>query len=225
MKSRLEKCIMLQEWLLKQSDDGIVRLIQQSNHIHQGIGGDTYFILINGIPVFLKAIPLTALEKKNYRSTKNIFNLPMYYQYGVGSTGFGVWRELAAHEQCQAWVESGLLPNFPLLFHWREIDYKASNSKMDDEAISKEVGYWNHSEAVRERLLAIRDSKTCIILICEYFPKNLQDWFSNEILADDTRALKAIDHVEKSLLAINNFMISQNMIHFDAHFRNYEELV
>jgi hypothetical protein len=50
--------------------------------------------MIDELPVFVKKIPLTDLELRTPKvgSTANIFNLPMYLQYGVGSKGFGAWR-------------------------------------------------------------------------------------------------------------------------------------
>ena len=43
----------------------------------------------------------------------------MCYQYGIGSTGFGVWRELSAHIIATNWVMSGACPRFPVMCHWR----------------------------------------------------------------------------------------------------------
>lgn len=51
---------------------------------HQGIGGASVEIEVD-VPVFVKKVPITGFELKpdNYRSTANIFNLPMCYQYGI----------------------------------------------------------------------------------------------------------------------------------------------
>ncbi len=77
--------------------------------MHKGIGGTSLQIEIDNTPVFVKKVPLTDLElqPENYMSTANIFNLPMCYQYGIGSTGFGAWRELAAHVMITNWVITG----------------------------------------------------------------------------------------------------------------------
>lgn len=66
--------------------------------MHAGIGGTSVQIDIENITVFVKKVPITELELKpdNFMSTANIFNLPMCYQYGIGSAGFSTWRELAA---------------------------------------------------------------------------------------------------------------------------------
>jgi len=47
--------------------------------------------------VFVKALPVTALELDQLGSTRNLFGLPAVYHYGVGSAGFGAAREVAAH--------------------------------------------------------------------------------------------------------------------------------
>lgn len=221
LNTRLETSLRLRKWFAQQSNDTIINFLAQPNH--RGLGGDAFHAIVNGKPVFLKAVPLTNLEMTttHYRSTKNIFNLPTYYQYGVGSTGFGVWRELITHEQASSWVETGLSTNFPILYHWREIKYKASYLRsLDDEEIDKEVTYWNHSAAVRERLLALRSADRCIVMIGEYFPMTLQHWLSEEILAGSYRALAAINRVQEALSCANDLMATNNMIHFDAHFRN-----
>src|SRR4051812_17583845 len=67
----------------------------------------------DGVPVFLKRLPLTDVEVEHPGSTRNWFKLPTYYSYGVGSAGFGSWREVVAHR-----VTTGV-PGFPELLHDR----------------------------------------------------------------------------------------------------------
>ena len=86
-----------------------------------GIGGTTTSLTVDGVPVFVKRVPLTDLERRceHVGSTANIFQLPTCYQYGIGSTGFGAWRELAVHEMTTCWVLENRFPGFPMLYHWR----------------------------------------------------------------------------------------------------------
>lgn len=84
-----------------------------------GIGGHTATLSVAGTPVFVNQVPVTARDLAHPHSTANLFGLPMYCRYGVGSTGFGVWRELAAHRLTTGWVVSGRHAAFPLLHHWR----------------------------------------------------------------------------------------------------------
>ena len=71
------------------SQEEIQELLSSGEKIHIGIGGTAVKLEIESIPVFAKKIPLTEIDMQNEFSTKNLFNLPTYYQYGVGSTGFG----------------------------------------------------------------------------------------------------------------------------------------
>jgi hypothetical protein len=73
------------------------------------------------VRVFVKQVPVTERELRpgNVRSTANLFGLPGFYQYGLGSAGFGAWRELAAHIMTTNWVLSGEHRAFALLYHWR----------------------------------------------------------------------------------------------------------
>jgi hypothetical protein len=78
-------------------------------------GGKSALIDIDDTPVFIKRVPLTDLElqSKNFMSTANIFDLPMCYQYGVGSAGFGAWRELATHIITNQWGDCERMRKFP----------------------------------------------------------------------------------------------------------------
>ncbi|GIE98247.1 hypothetical protein [Paractinoplanes rishiriensis] len=84
-----------------------------------GVGGRTGTALFDGSPVFVKWVPLTDGERQRSGSTANLFGLPLHYQYGIGSAGFGAWRELAAHRMTTEWALSGRYAGVPLLYHWR----------------------------------------------------------------------------------------------------------
>ncbi|GAA3201309.1 hypothetical protein [Nonomuraea roseoviolacea] len=84
-----------------------------------GIGGASARLEVGGIPVFVKRVPLTEPELRHPHSTADLFGLPPFCQYGIGSPGFGAWRELAAHTMTTQWVLTGRFPGFPLLYHWR----------------------------------------------------------------------------------------------------------
>jgi hypothetical protein len=103
------------------SNEHLLALLIKSKPMHKGIGGTSALISIEGTPIFVKKIPLTDLEQlpQNFRSTANIFELLLYYQYGVGSAGFGAWRELATHIMTTNWVITDECANFPMLYHWR----------------------------------------------------------------------------------------------------------
>ncbi len=81
--------------------------------------GDSYRAEICGVQVFIKRLPLTAQEMERPGDTSNIFGLPDFYHYGVGSAGFGAFRELAAHRKTTGWILDGAIGSFPLLYHCR----------------------------------------------------------------------------------------------------------
>ena len=54
-------------------------------------------IVLGQYKVFVKRVPITDTEYSNMFSTKNLYDLPTYCSYGLGSTGFGVFRELVTY--------------------------------------------------------------------------------------------------------------------------------
>lgn len=123
LNTRLRRRCHLATELASFSDQRLSTLLNQAKPVHSGIGGTAVVLTIDGTPIFVKKIPLTDLERRpeNLFSTANLFKLPLCYQYGVGSTGFGVWRELLAHEMTTNWVLSGECANFPIMYHWRAL--------------------------------------------------------------------------------------------------------
>ncbi len=65
-------------------------MLANADAMHESIGWKSLLISIDDVPIFVKKIPLTNLEwkSKNRMSTGNVFDLPLHYQYGVGSAGF-----------------------------------------------------------------------------------------------------------------------------------------
>lgn len=214
----------LSNYLSSMSDNDIHEFVLGSTLVHQGLGGESFHAQVDSHHVFIKSVPLTGIENQpeNKRNTANIFNLPLFYQYGVGSTGFGAWRELAAFEQTTTWVKNRKCANFPLLFHWRVLPIisKKFVSFPDEQAIKKDVKYWENSEAIKLRLEAICDSIHRLLLFCEYFPMTLEQWLKQQVQSDEPKAAKIIDRIDQSLKSINHFMKNQGMVHFDGHFRN-----
>ena len=107
---------------LKGLDDAeLAALLRTASEVGTGIGGRTLRVVVDGTTVFVKAVSLTASETReaNLRSTANLFGLPTYCQYNVGSPGINAWRELEALERTRRWVLDGDAAEFPLLYHWR----------------------------------------------------------------------------------------------------------
>lgn len=206
------------------SDDQIGELVGAGAPLATGIGGSTSLLSIGGIQVFVKKIPLCDLElrRENLRSTANIFGLPVFYQYGMGSAGFGTWRELAVHVMTTNWVLAGQCPSFPLMYHWRVLPEPSPQplSPAGDAELERWVAHWEGSPAVRERLLAIARSSSSVVVFLEYFPQTLHDWLGGQLSLGGDAADSAFTMTEQNLQTGISFMISRGLIHFDAHFNN-----
>ena len=76
------------------SDRRLSDLLEKAVPLGISICGATSLLKIDGRSVFVKKIRLTNIEKQpeNRMSTANLFDLPTYFQYGIGSQGFGAWR-------------------------------------------------------------------------------------------------------------------------------------
>ncbi|MEC3978467.1 hypothetical protein [Amycolatopsis sp. H20-H5] len=200
------------------SDHRLGELLARARPIGAGIGGTSALLEIGGVRVFVKRIPLTELEKRpeNVRSTANLFGLPTWCQYGLGSPGFGVWRELAAHLLTTGWVLAGEHQGFPLLHHWRVLPVQSGAAALPEELadVDKAVGFWGGSTGVRERIEAIKESAASVVLFLEYFPHTLAEWLR------DRRDDAPLDWVEQGLLSGMAAMNSRGLLHFDTHFEN-----
>ncbi|MFI0968140.1 protein kinase family protein [Streptomyces sp. NPDC021080] len=206
------------------SDRRLGEAVAAASPLGSGIGGRSAELDIDGIRVFVKKVPLTDIEMRpeNARSTANLFGLPMFYQYGVGSAGFGAWRELAAHIMTTGWVLGDEYEGFPLMYHWRVLPDSPPGGFTDEfGGIDGAVEHWEGSPAVRERLEAIGRASACLVLFLEHIPWTLADRLHEHRTAapeggDGSPYLWA----EEALARGTAFMSSRGFVHFDAHFAN-----
>lgn len=205
------------------SNQQLMNLLEQADFISGG-WGMTYRLTVDGTAVFVKLIPLTDLERRpeNVLSTANLFDLPLFYQYGVGSAGFGAWRELAANIMATNWVISGECENFPLLYHWRVLELAKPESLDAQELkeLEEVVHYWDNSVAVKNRLEALHNACAHVVLFSEYIPQTADQWLGNQLKLGGISAESAVSFVDEQLKTIVTFMNSHGMLHFDAHFKN-----
>lgn len=190
---------------LTQSD--IEALLFGGTESHKGIGGTGIKLKIDSIDVFAKLIPLTELEILNKFSTKNLFNLPTFYQYGVGSTGFGAWRELKTHQITSEWVLNDQCENFPLMYGFAIIDKKNPQNMSN---LDQYVKYWGNSQAVQEKMTALNNAQQSLVVFLEYIPYTLSSH-------KDKLNCKVL---EEEMFKVAKFLESKDMIHFDGHGRN-----
>lgn len=202
-------------------DADLARALAAATPIGSGIGGTTSLLHLAGTPVFVKRLPLTDLERRpeNVRSTANLFDLPAFFHYGIGTPGFGAWRELAVHDLTTGWVLSGDYGGFPLMYHWRVVPGAAPlPEELAD--IERVVEFWEGGPQVRRRLEALRDATASIALFLEYIPRNVFDWLGEQMKSPGEAADPACSMVDRELAAGISFMNSRGLLHFDAHFQN-----
>ncbi|MEC7838586.1 MAG: protein kinase family protein [Chlamydiota bacterium] len=211
----------LSNYLQTLNNAEMLDLLSQGELLHSG-NGTSLKLEVNGIPVFVKKIPLNSLEGnvENFNSTANVFNLPPFYQYGVGSAGFNVWREVSAHRMTTEWVLANKTQNFPLVYHWRTLDNTDKKEPLNEEEWKKYVAYWDGSEEVGERVRANHNAPTSIAIFIEYFPMTVKRWLATQLDEGPKAIDRAVAIVEKKLLETTFFMNTRGMLHFDAHFDN-----
>jgi hypothetical protein len=207
--------------LALRSDRALTELVDEAVPLGSGIGGKSALLEIDGTPVFVKRVPLTSLERapENVRSTANLFDLPMFCQYGIGGPGFGAWRELAAHTMTTNWVLAGDHEGFPLMYHWRVLpDSTPLPAELAD--VERAVAYWGGGAQVRHRIEALQQSSASVALFLEYIPQNLHQWLGEQLAIGGEAAERACVMVERGLSTTTSFMNSRGLLHFDAHFGN-----
>jgi len=190
-----------------------------------GHGNRSGAIEVAGVKIFVKTLALTAPEQAAGPggSTANLFDLPQFYQYGVGSAGFGAWRELSAQLTAGAWALSGACPHLPLVYHWR-VRPRATGplSGARRARIERGVAHWEQSKAVRARLEVIAAASAEIVLITEHAPQTLHEWLEARLAAGpvDAGLETAILGLHDQWRAAAAFMNARGMLHFDLHTDN-----
>ena len=174
--------------------------------------GANHVITLGESKIFVKSIPLTEIEYQQMFSTKNLYELPTYYNYGVGSAGFGSFRELVMHIKTTNWVLAGTIENFPLMYHYRLVPSTRTFTDLDEERFKRYVTYWNSNENIKTFMLARRQAAYEIILFLEHIPHSLLPWLDKN--------LDKLELVLKQLWDSIAFLRGHNIIHFDANFDN-----
>lgn len=174
--------------------------------------GINHVLELNQHKVFLKRIPLTQLELEHQNSTKNLFDLPLFYQYGVGSAGFGAFRELHLNLKTTQWVLNKEIQSFPLLYHHRIVK---KDDRCDHELKKKTQSYfdyWNNDKNIKTYVKAREDSDHELLLFLEYFPYTLKDWIGKHQVL--------LNHLTAQMRNTTNFLWDKKILHMDAHFSN-----
>ncbi|MFI7129005.1 protein kinase family protein [Nonomuraea sp. NPDC050153] len=220
--SRLTAYSTVSTSLALRSDLEMGRLVARAEPLGLGIGGRSALLEVDGTRVFVKRVPLSDREllPENLRSTANLFGLPAYFNYGIGSPGLGPWRELAAHVMTTNWVLAGQYPGFPLMYHWRVLPDTAPPMPELLSDVERTVAYWGGGQEVRDRLDGLQQSSASLVLFLEHFPYNLHEWLDAQVRAGDDSANLACELVARELEAGVSFMNAHDLLHFDAHALN-----
>ena len=202
----------LAAFLASRSDAELAALVAAGRAGSVGVGGGPVVLEAGDVAVFAKRIPLTDRELAHPRSTANLFGLPLFCQYGIGSPGFSAWRELAANLTVTEAVLAGETESFPLLHHWRVLPGRppVAAEHADIDATAATLG---GSPAVRSRLEALASASHSLVLFSEYIPCPLPRW-----LRDDPAGKAGT--VEQQLSHITGFLRSRELLHMDGHFGN-----
>jgi len=205
------------------SDDQLRKRVEQATVLNAGIGGTTALLEIENESIFIKVVPLTELESReeNFMSTTNLFKIPSYFHYGIGSPGAGVWREIAALKITTNWVLARKCESFPLVYHWRVLRSFQRSMPISEELsdVARMVDFWG-SEAVGHRIEAIEQAIDSVVLFFEYIPHNLHDWMNEQVAMGKDEADSAFAMVESQVRSAVLFMNSHGLLHFDVHFKN-----
>ncbi|MEQ7127673.1 hypothetical protein ABN034_24570 [Actinopolymorpha sp. B11F2] len=212
LAARRARYARVSDFLASRSDVELAAQVSAGRVGSVGVGGGSVVVDVDGVQVFAKRVPLTDRELAHPRSTTNLFDLPLLCQYGIGSPGFNVWRELAANMIVTDGVLAGETESFPLLYHWRVLPGRPP-AAAEHADVDAAVAALDSSPAVRARLEALAAASHSLVLFCEYIPYPLAGW-----LGEDP-AGKA-EMVERQLSEIVAFLRGRELLHMDGHFGN-----
>jgi hypothetical protein len=186
----------------------------ESNESSTGWGMN-HTIVLGKSNIFVKRLPVTNIEYDNQFSTRNLYDLPTYCNYGIGcfaSTGFGIFRELVTHIKTTNWVLEGAIATFPLMYHYRIIPFSGQHAEVDKSRLKAYVEHWGNSENAGKYVLDRAIANYELVLFLEYIPDVLETWLRE----NPNKLEKSLDDIRTTL----DFLRSKGIIHFDAHFRN-----
>ena len=174
--------------------------------------GINHAIVLGQSKVFVKRVPVTNIEYDNLFSTRNLYDLPTYCNYGFGSTGFGVFRELVTHIKTTNWVLEGAIATFPLMYHYRIIPFSGRRADVDRSRLKGYVEYWGNSANAGNYVVDRANANYELVLFIEHIPHILETWLRE----NPNKLQKPLDDLRTTI----DFLRTKGIIHFDAHFHN-----
>lgn len=168
---------------------------------------------VDGEKVFVKRVPITELEYDDMFSTRNVFELPMFYNYPLNSAGLGVFRELLMHVKTTNWVLDGSMPYFPMMYHYRIVRREGKQEEVASEKLARYVEYWGGSESVGRYIRSRERATHEVLLFLEHFPySNVEEWMRTQ----PSKVGVVLDEMRSAIA----FLLEHGIIHFDPHFYN-----
>lgn len=177
--------------------------------------GSSQVVELGQFNVFVKRIPVTNLEYDNLFSTRNFYDLPTYCNYGIGafaSPGFGIFRELIAHLKTTHWVLEGAIAGFPLMYHHRIMPFCGQRTEVDRSQHRRYVESWGNSENAGKYVLDRAIAPYELVLFLEYIPYVLETWLQE----NPSQLQRLLNDLRTTI----DFLRTNRVIHFDAHFQN-----
>jgi hypothetical protein len=196
---------------IAQLDNASLRTLFDESAANSG-WGRSQTLTLGRTQLFVKRIPVTDREYENPFSTRNLYDLPTFYNYGVGSAGLGVFRELVALIKTTNWVLGGEITTFPLLYHYRIMPFTGIRAEVDWERHKANIEYWGGSENIGRYLLDRASARHELVLFLEYVPHTFDPWLSRH----PNRLGRALEELRATI----NFLRKKGIIHFDAHYWN-----
>lgn len=215
MSARVDRARSISAVIDGLDDTEVRELIEKAESIGVGIGGTTKTARIDGMPVFIKQLPITRSEEADLFATRNRTGLPFVSHYGIGSPAHGVGRELAAHKLTSAWVRSGEADFFPLLLGWRIIDLKSETDLSEFDGDDPQHRWGTSWPQVKTKLAEMKSVSTSMVLFLEYVPETLGSWVRRS-LADGTGEADFAAAVDQIVEAAA-WMEKRKFQHFDVH--------
>lgn len=208
--SRRARHARLSSALARLDDDELVALLPEPARPGSG-WGQSDMVEVDGHHVFVKSLPVTDLEARHRFSTRNNYRLPTYYSYGVGSAGFGVYRELSAHIKTTDWVLAGEIETFPLMYHHGMLS-REPGGRFEGERLDDYVRYWSGSRRIGRYMTDRSEARHVEAIFLEHVPFTTDQWLAEHL----GRAEEVVD----SLFGTVGLLREHGMVHFDAHFSN-----
>lgn len=171
---RTQKYFQLSSQLAQMDNAQIAALFD--NSAHSPGWGRHQTVEIGDAKLFMKRVPLTDIEQQNSFSTQNLYDLPAYYHYGLGSAGHSVWRELVAHIKTTHWVLQGEIERFPLLYHYRIMPFAGERTALDMAWHQRYVQKWGGNAQIGQYMLDRANANAEMVLFLEHIPHTLHPW-------------------------------------------------